>query len=243
MAGFAALKDISNAFEEDLQRDFSELFTCEVGESFEDWVLKKMRVKSLFTSKLRLLRAKTLASTPQITEQEKANVMGNYEETAIWTIIEQQTVKSVTQAHAVKSLMTTQNSNLNPEMKERKLKIKDQLMKYRYLETQLRHLNMVVKEKENEHMMAQAKWDRELGALRDIKASADNTEEIDPNGPLYLKLSTLVDKMELMRWMVSKLVTGRSGSYDWLADPHRRYGALKISREANTVEGFTRDHN
>ncbi|CAG5001104.1 unnamed protein product [Parnassius apollo] len=244
MAGFAALKDVSNAFEEEIRRDSSQLFTTKVGENFEDGVVKKMRDMSLFTSKLRLLKAKPLASTPQITEEDKANVMKHYEETATWTNIEQQTVKSVTQAHALRILMTTADSDLNPEMIDRKEKIKDQLDKWRSLETQLRQHSTILQEKHDEYMMKLAQYDKELGALKDIKASADDdTEEIDSNGPLYQKLRTMVNKMELMRVTISKLVTARTGSYDWLTDPHRRYAALKLSRQANTVEGFLRDHN
>lgn len=61
MSGFTALKDISDAFENDLRRVSSELFTAKAVDCFEDGVSKKLRELSLFTSKLRLLRAKPLA--------------------------------------------------------------------------------------------------------------------------------------------------------------------------------------
>lgn len=68
-----------------------------------------------------LLHIFFISGTPQITEENKSNVITNYEETAVWAIIEQQTVKSLTQTHAVKSLLTASNSSLDPEMRDRKL--------------------------------------------------------------------------------------------------------------------------
>lgn len=64
-------------------------------------------------------------------------------------------------------------------------KIREQLMAYGQIETQLRHLSTVLKEKQNEHASVQAQWDKELGMLRHIRASAEDTEEIDTDGPLY----------------------------------------------------------
>ncbi|CAG4975280.1 unnamed protein product [Parnassius apollo] len=82
MSGFDALKDINNAFEEDIHRDSSES-----------------------------------SAAPRTTEQQRANVIENNEEQTL--LLEQQTFKSVTQANAVKILIATPDSNLNPEMIER----------------------------------------------------------------------------------------------------------------------------
>ncbi|CAG5039387.1 unnamed protein product [Parnassius apollo] len=108
---------------------------------------------------------------------------------------------------------------------------------------QQRHLDMVLEVKQNERIMLQAEYDRQITALRIIRALADNTEEIDSNAPLYEELRTMIDKMEMMRRLLLKFLMVRSASHDWLAAPHQRYAALKLAREANTVEGFVRDHN
>ncbi|XP_068627364.1 uncharacterized protein [Battus philenor] len=238
MSGFYELKEVSNAFLKDLHR-ISQVFEAGVSDSFEDGVLKKTREITLFTSKLRLLRSYT--SVDPNPQGDKTDDLNNYEETAVWNIIEQKTVKSVMQTDAVNDLLTTPNESLDQEMLDKKLKIKDQLTKYSESETELRHLYTLLKEKQNEHIIVQSKWDQTLKKLRDIKASAECEEELDTSGSLYQKLHTIVDKLELMRWLLSKLVIARSDRYDWLADPHGRYSALKMSREVNTIEKFVED--
>lgn len=57
MAGFKELKSICNNFEEELRKDSNNLIAAKIGDTFEDGVAKKIRDLSLFTSKLRLLRA------------------------------------------------------------------------------------------------------------------------------------------------------------------------------------------
>ncbi|CAH2064591.1 unnamed protein product, partial [Iphiclides podalirius] len=238
MTGFTALRDVSNAFENDLRQISTELFTAKAGDSFEDILSKKLRDITLFTSKLRLLRAKPLASTPQISEGDKTNVISNYEETAVSAILDQHTVKSFTQTHAVKSLLIASNHSLDSEMRERKIQIQEQLMKYGQLEGQVISLHARLREKELQHASVQAQWHEQLGKLRTIRASAVDTDEEDFDGPLYEKLRKLVEKLELMRWMLLKLVTARTAGYDWLADPHGRLAALKLSRAANSVDSF-----
>lgn len=53
------------------------------------------------------------------------------------------------------------------------------------------------------------------------------------------KLKVLIDKMELMRWLISKLVTSRTGDYDWTSDPHRRLKALALARQKHTIQNYT----
>ncbi|KAI8431286.1 hypothetical protein MSG28_015840 [Choristoneura fumiferana] len=82
MALFKNLRDVCIAFEEDLRNVSPQLFTAKIGVSFETEIANKMQDFSLFTAKLRLLQAKSSST---------------YEDTATWKIIEQQTVKTVTQ--------------------------------------------------------------------------------------------------------------------------------------------------
>ncbi|CAG5039402.1 unnamed protein product [Parnassius apollo] len=128
-------------------------------------------------------------------------------------------------------------------MAEDKQKIKHALKKFQNLKEQQRDLEIVLEAKQNERIMLQAEYDRQITTLRIVGALADNTEEIDPNAPLYEELRTMIDKMEIMRRVLLKLLMVRSASHDWLADPHQRYAALKLAREANTVDEYIRDHN
>lgn len=61
MAGFKALKDVCNNFEEELRKVTTHLIAAKIGDSFEDGVAKKIRDLKLFNSKLRLLRADPLS--------------------------------------------------------------------------------------------------------------------------------------------------------------------------------------
>ncbi|CAG9577645.1 unnamed protein product [Danaus chrysippus] len=238
MAAFKSLRDISNSFEHELRRISRELFSTKVSEPFEDVVAKKIQDLSLFYSKLRLLQAKPLAVTPQVTECNKSeHTITEYGDTVMWKIIEHQVVKSLTQTHTIKKLITTPNNSLDPELVERKEKIVDQLTKFRQQESQLRHLEAVLKEKEEELKESQEKWHNVLCRLKESR-KLPQVEE-NSSGPLYKKLKVLIDKMELMRWLISKLVTSRTGEYDWIADPHRRFKALALARQKHTIQNYT----
>ncbi|KAL0858520.1 hypothetical protein ABMA27_012382 [Loxostege sticticalis] len=239
MSAFKTLRDISNNFENDLQRVSTELFSAKIAENFEDNIAKKLQDLSLFTSKLRLLRAKPLSNNPQITEQvrNERSTLQEYEDTATSKVLEQQIVKFLTQSHAVKALITSPSRKLDPELVERKEKIITSLAEFRQQECQLRHLQSLLTEKEAQLAAVRAQWDTELGQLREMRDGVDGDVEVEM-GPLHKKLRTLVDKMELMRWLVAKLATCRSGHYDWLTDPHRRLKALHMARQAHTVEQF-----
>lgn len=63
MSAFRKLKEISNNFEIQLKNVSNELFSAKTGETFEDGISKKMRDLSLFNSKLKLLKAKSVAGT------------------------------------------------------------------------------------------------------------------------------------------------------------------------------------
>ncbi|XP_059055033.1 uncharacterized protein LOC131849062 [Achroia grisella] len=240
MAAFKTLRDVCNNFETDLQQSSKDFFTFNVGETPEDIVTKKMRDLTLFTSKLRLLRANTLSMTPEITEQEKAEetIVNSFSDTATTKVLEQHIVKFLTQSHAVKSLITASDKDLQPELIERKEKILDSIKTYQQRESQLRHLDALLSEKEEQLAAVRAQWDEELGLMKDMSDSIEDTE-VDETGPLHVKLRKLVDKLELMRWLLGKLVTSRTGNYDWLSDPHSRISALKIARTVNTVDLFT----
>ncbi|CAG5019271.1 unnamed protein product [Parnassius apollo] len=96
-------------------------------------------------------------------------------------------------------------------------------MKYQNLKTQLRLLDTVLKKKKDRYVMALAQYERELGALR------EKNEETDSNGPSNQELRAMIEKTELMRLVMSKLVMARTETNDGLADPRRKY-ALKPSR-------------
>ncbi|KAM3956096.1 uncharacterized protein ACR2FA_009987 [Aphomia sociella] len=240
MSAFKMLRDVCNNFEADLRQSSKELFSANIGDASEDVIAKKMRDLSLFTSKLRLLRGNPISMTPQITEHEKTKetILNSYSETASTKVLEQQIVKFLTQSHAVKALITSPNSKLQPEMIERKEKILEAMKTYQQKESQLRHMDVLLKEKEDQLTAVRVQWDHELGLMKDMSDKIEDTDDEEP-GPLHMKLRKLVDKLELMRWLLGKLVTSRTGSYDWLADPHSRINALKIARTVNTVDTFT----
>ncbi|CAG9790611.1 unnamed protein product [Diatraea saccharalis] len=198
MSAFKILKDVSISFEADLRKLSNEQFSVKIGEPFEEVLSKKLH-------------------TPEVPEQEQneKNTLQNYNDAVTAKVLEQQIVKFLCQSHSVKSIITTPDSNLDPEF-----------------------LDCVLLEKEKELDRVREEWDKELGELKDMRDSVDGTTEMEP-GPMYKKLRTLVDKMELMRWLISKLVTSRTGDrYDWLTDPHNRRRALKVAREDNTMEKF-----
>jgi hypothetical protein len=62
MSAFKNLREISKNFEADLQHVSTQLFCAKIGDSFEEDIQKKLNDLSLFTSKLRLLRAKPISS-------------------------------------------------------------------------------------------------------------------------------------------------------------------------------------
>ncbi|XP_050360320.1 uncharacterized protein LOC126780099 [Nymphalis io] len=239
MSAFKALRDVSNKFENELRKLSTELFSAKIDESFEDIISKKMRDLALFNSKLRLLQAKPLAVTPHVTELNKneQTTISDYADTVTWKIIEQQVVKTLTQTNAVKTLITTSSINLDPELVERKEKIIEHLQKYKEKESQLRNLELVLQEKEDELLRTQQIWDESLSRFKDSQKTPQNEELV--TGPLYKKLQVLVNKMELMRWLIAKLVTSRSGGYDWATDPHKRLNVLALARKAHTIQDYT----
>ncbi|XP_073966256.1 uncharacterized protein [Choristoneura fumiferana] len=240
MALFKNLRDVCIAFEEDLRNVSPQLFTAKIGVSFETEIANKMQDFSLFTAKLRLLQAKSSSMTQPATELSEEATLEAYEDTATWKIIEQQTVKTVTQFRDVRELITTPNSKLDPGLVDRKDSIIAKLKEYRLKEEQLREMDSLLKKAESEHHTLRTQWDQELGELRDLKEQAQVAEEeMGIEDPLYSKLQVLIGKMEIMRWLISRLVTARTPGYDWLADPDNRLAALKIARDPNTVESFT----
>ncbi|KAH9637571.1 hypothetical protein HF086_014211 [Spodoptera exigua] len=121
MSAFKQLRDVSNAFEQQLRSISSELFSAKIQEPFEEGLSNKLQDLTFLTSKLRLLKAKPLSALPQITEGPKSQETINaYGELAKWKVLEQTIVKSLTQAHAVKALITTPDRNLDPDLVERK---------------------------------------------------------------------------------------------------------------------------
>ncbi|XP_026325589.1 uncharacterized protein LOC113234476 [Hyposmocoma kahamanoa] len=239
MSGFKALKDVCHNFEEELRKVSNYLIATKIGDTFEDGVAKKIRDLTLFTSKLRLLRADPISRTPQIaaTEHDVQTTRSNYGDLAAWRVIEQQTVKAVTQSHAVRTLISTPDSVLDPEMIERKEKILYHLSEYNTVEAALQQVDNVLKVKEQELFALRQKWDLLLGELRDMRENASG-KEIEDSGPVYVKLKHLVNKLELIRWLICKLAIPRSRGYDWIVDPHRRLQALKLARDPINVDTF-----
>ncbi|CAD0207050.1 unnamed protein product [Chrysodeixis includens] len=236
MAAFKQLREVSNNFEQQLRSISTELFSAKIDEPFEDVISQKLRDLNFLTSKLRLLKAKPLSALPQVTEQPKSdNTIKEYGELVQWKVLEQCIVKSLTQAHSVKALITTPDRDLDPELAERKENIIQSLKAYRTTESHLRELDSVLQEKEDELAAVQTLWDSELHELRTLRDGVD--EDCDIQGPLYKKLRTLVDKLELMRWLIGRLVTSR-GSCDWLAAPDRTARLLRLARTHNTVDAF-----
>ncbi|XP_050556934.1 uncharacterized protein LOC118281156 [Spodoptera frugiperda] len=241
MTAFKQLKDVSNAFEQQLRDISTELFSAKIQEPFEEGLTNKLQDLTFLTSKLRLLKAKPLSALPQITERTKTEeTIKEYGELAQWKVLEQSIVKSLTQAHAVKALLTTPDRNLEPDLVERKEQITTALKEFRHQESQLRHLKSLEAEKEAELAAARSLWDQELTQLRDMRESGNYFEEYDVTSPMYKKLRTVVDKLELMRWLVGRLVTSR-GSRDWLATPDRTAHLLRLATKHNNVDTFLKD--
>ncbi|KAL4708898.1 hypothetical protein ACJJTC_001697 [Scirpophaga incertulas] len=239
MSAFKKLRDQSIAFEAEIRSLSADLFCAKIQDTFEEKITKKLQDLTLFTSKLRLLRGKSIADNPQIAEQVRNEHMtlDDYEDTTSNKVLEQQIVKFLMQSHAVQNLITAPNKSLHPELVDRKERIIEAMTSYANLESQLFHMNKLLTEKEAELREVRLKWDEGLGCLRDMRDRVDGSMDTEPS-PLYMKLKALVDKMEMMRWLISKLVTSRSGGYDWVSDPHNRFRALKIAREDNSIEKF-----
>lgn len=60
MSAFRELRDVSNNFEYDLRLTSAKLFSAKIGYVFEDTIAKKTKDLALFSSKLKLLKAKTI---------------------------------------------------------------------------------------------------------------------------------------------------------------------------------------
>ncbi|XP_061727199.1 uncharacterized protein LOC133532505 [Cydia pomonella] len=238
MSVFRNLRDACINFQEALENDSTQLFCARIGQSYDEEIANKMQDLSLFSAKLRLLQAKYISMGPDRPQpSSEETTMAQYEDTATWKVLEQKTVKSVTQFHDVRRLITTPDSKLEPEQMQRKEEIIAKLKEYRDKERQLRVTEALLTKADEEHSALRRQWDEELGELRDMSEQASAEEEIE-EGPLHNKLKVLVQKLEMMRWLISRLVTARS-SYDWLADPDRRLRALKMARETNTIEDYT----
>ncbi|XP_041983498.1 uncharacterized protein LOC121736391 [Aricia agestis] len=239
MSAFRALAEISCDFENDLRRASAELFSAKAIAPTEDILAKKMQDLCIFASKYKLLQAKTLAMTPQVKEQEKNEelTMGAYGDAATWAIIEQQATKTIMQAHVVRKVLRTPDNKLHPEIVETKKKVIDILDKHREAESDLHDLESILKEREMKLLEAREKWDETCNKLRERKQTPQNAEVT--TGPLYKKLQDLVDKMELMRWLITKLVTARTDDYDWISDPHDRLKALTMARQRHSIENYT----
>lgn len=61
-----------------------------------------------------------LTDRHQLDEQQLDKTLAEYGDTVMWKVLENVTVKSLTQAHAVKALIITPDANLDPEMIQRK---------------------------------------------------------------------------------------------------------------------------
>ncbi|XP_063545211.1 uncharacterized protein LOC134753295 [Cydia strobilella] len=238
MSDFRNLRDACINFQEDLENDSTQLFRTRIGQSYDEEIVNKMQDLSLFSAKLRLLEAKSISMGPERPHPSSEEVsMAEYEDTATWKVLEQKTVKSVTQFHDVRRLITTPDSELEPEQMERKEEIIAKLKRYRDKEEKLRENETLLTQADEEHGALRRQWDEELGELRDMSEQASADDEVE-GGPLHNKLQGIIQKMEMMRWLISRLVTARS-DYDWLSDPDHRLRALKMARETNTIEAYT----
>lgn len=61
MSAFKALRDVCKSFEEDLKYISKEIFSAKIDEPFEDVIVKRKKDLALFSSKLKLLQAKSIA--------------------------------------------------------------------------------------------------------------------------------------------------------------------------------------
>nr|XP_049695882.1 uncharacterized protein LOC110383391 [Helicoverpa armigera] len=238
MSAFRQLKEVSNDFEQQLRSVTTQLFSAEIGETFEDDLSKRLQDLKFFRSKLRLLAAKPLSALPQVTEHQKSEqTIKDYGEIAQSKVLEQFIVKSLTQSHVVTALLKTPDKNLDPEMVERKQKIIASLKAYRDKETELRYLQMVEAEKRAELDAVRKQWDQELTELRVLREDGNRLEECDVTTPLYKRLRGLVNKLELMRTLLARLVTSR-GRRDWLAEPARTARLLALTRTPCSLHSF-----
>ncbi|CAK1553241.1 unnamed protein product [Leptosia nina] len=239
MSGFKSLRNASVKFGSDIRADLTDLFCAKVDDDFEDVVSKKNKDLCCITSKLRLLQAQMLAGTPDLKDTQKTTdeAINDYADVVAPKLIEQQLVKVLTQNEAVKKLVTTSNRHLEPELVERKAKIINQAAEFSEKELTLLRLSNILSEKERELLEVRKEWD---SAREQLKSSQNigNSEEQD-FGPHYKSLKSIVDKMEMMRWLISRLVTSGSGQYDWATDPHRRIQVLALTRQAHSVQSFT----
>ncbi|XP_048002792.1 uncharacterized protein LOC125239293 [Leguminivora glycinivorella] len=238
MSVFRNLRDACINFQEDLENDSTQLFCARIGQSYDEEISNKMQDLSLFSAKLKYLQAKSISMGPDRPHPHSEEAtMAQYEETATWKGLEQKTVNSVSQFRDVRRLITTPDSRLEPEQMERKEEIIVKLKEYRDKEEKLWETEELLTKAEEEHIVLRRQWDQELGELRDMSEQAGAEEEVW-DGPLKNKLQALIQKMEMMRWLISRLVTARS-NYDWLRDPDRRLRALKMARETNSMEAYT----
>lgn len=61
MSAFLALRDVCKTFEDDLKCISKEIFSAKVDEPFENVIAKRRKDLALYSSKLKLLQAKSVA--------------------------------------------------------------------------------------------------------------------------------------------------------------------------------------
>lgn len=61
MSAFKSLRDVSNNFEYELRQASAELYSDKIGHNNDDTIAKKLKDFALFSSKLKLLKAKPLS--------------------------------------------------------------------------------------------------------------------------------------------------------------------------------------
>ncbi|GBP56075.1 hypothetical protein EVAR_43838_1 [Eumeta japonica] len=242
MSCFKALQECSNAFVEQLQRDSAVLFNADNEQSFEEIVLEKVEELMFYQSKLILLNSRLRAQRPEVVERvdNNENIKEDYANAAVSRILVEKIIKYMQQGHAVKKLVSTPDAELSPAVLDRKQHIIKQFKEFQDLEAELLLLDRISVEKEEERSKLADQWHKELGELIERKNIAEHRTETDT--PLYRKLKSLVDKMELMRIIITKLLMSRSTTYDWLKDPKDYItNVFPLIRHPVTIDDFMID--
>lgn len=238
MAGFSALRDICAVLRQDLQEQSATLFSANAEETVEDAIQNKLNDLSLLTSKKHLLNAAREASSPQVEERvlNNTNVIKDLEDVIQNRLIEEAVAKSLRQNIVLKRLLTSPDEMLDPELLERKLKIKELYEKLLIAETNLQDLSGDLERSEEAHSRVRKEWDEALGDLKENTTKV-TPEVVSSSDPSYIKLSEIVDKIEIIRHVISQLFTSRT-HYDWMEDPQDIFGILGLTRDKVTVETF-----
>lgn len=69
---------------------------------------------------LKMMLSFSPASPEAMQQPHSENATKEYGELAMWKVLEQAVVKSLTQVHSVKAVITAPDRNLDPELVERK---------------------------------------------------------------------------------------------------------------------------